>query len=226
MAGLQLSSKRLQIDRATATIVIVVAIASFLTVFSLIAARALLSQRSYQARVIEEKEKAKKQIEENQKALEKLVAEYQAFVEAPVNVLGGNPSSDARGERDGDNPRIILDALPSKYDFPAWASSVEKLLKEGNYRDGGFSGNDDEVVQSEKQADSNPQPIEMPFQVSLEASYQDIQGFISKLERSIRPIRIETFTIEGSEADITMSITAKTYYQPGKSLDFKTKEVQ
>lgn len=226
MAGLQLSSKRLQIDRATAAIVIVVAIASFLTVFSLIAARALLSQRSYQARVIEEKEKAKKQLGENRKALEKLVVEYQAFVEAPVNVLGGNPSPDARGERDGDNPRIILDSLPSKYDFPALVTSIEKILKEGKYKEGNFSGSDDEVAQSEKQPDSNPQPIEIPFQVNINAPYADVQSFIAKLEKSIRPIRIDVFSLDGAESEMNLSLNAKTYYQPGKSLDFKTKEVK
>lgn len=226
MAGLQFSSKRLQIDRATATIFIVVAVASFLTVFSLIASRALLSQRSYQSRVIEEKEKAKKQLEENHKDLEKLVAEYQVFVEAPVNVLGGNPSPNARGERDGDNPRIILDALPSKYDFPAWVTSMEKILKDGKYKDGSFTGSDDEVAQSEKQPDSNPQPIEVPFQVSISAPYADIQSFITKLEKSIRPVRIDVFSLDGPEAEMELSVTAKTYYQPGKSLDFKTKEVK
>jgi len=225
MASLEFSSKRLQIDRATATIVIFIAIASFVTVFSLVASRALLSQRSYQERVIKEKEQAKEQLEKNKKAVDELVVQYRSFVEAPLNILGGNPAS-AAGERDGDNARIILDALPSKYDFPALATSMDKILKAGNYKEGSFTGSDDEIAQSEKQPESNPQAVEIPFQMSIEGTYADIQNFILTLERSIRPIKIDTLSLDGDETNMSATVAAKTYYQPGKSLDFKTKDVQ
>src|SRR5258708_5718319 len=114
MATLPASTKRVQINKATATIVGVIAAASFVTVFSLIASRALLGQRAYQSRVIAAKEQAKKQLQDNLSAVSALQTQYKAFVGTNENILGGNPNGS--GEKDGDNARIILDALPSKYD--------------------------------------------------------------------------------------------------------------
>jgi hypothetical protein len=145
MASLNFSTKRLQINKASATMVLPLTIASFITVFSLVATRALLSQRSYQSRVISEKEKAKKQLKENIVEVEKLRAQYKGFADAPTNVLGGDPRG--AGEKDGDNARIVLDALPSKYDFPALATSLEKLLTNGGYKIESIAGSDDELNQ-------------------------------------------------------------------------------
>src|SRR5689334_22008086 len=127
-----LSTKRIQVSKATATIVGTIAAAAFIAVFSLIASQALLSQRAYQSRVIAGKEKAKKQLEDNIKAVNVLSTQYKAFIGTSQNIIGGNPSGS--GERDGDNARIVLDALPSKYDFPALAASLEKILGGGGYK--------------------------------------------------------------------------------------------
>ncbi len=138
-------TKRLIINKANATMVIAIAVATFVTVFCLITAKALLSQRAYQARVITRKEKAKDQLKENIKSVEALDTSYKEFVSSPVNVLDGNPAG--TGEKDGDNPRIVLDALPSKYDFPALATSLEKLLTDRNYKVDGITGTDEEIAQ-------------------------------------------------------------------------------
>ena len=127
MANNPLSSKRLQIDKANASMVAFLAVAAFIAVFSLVASKALLSQRSYQSRVIAEKKKALTQLKTNNQAATELVAAYKSFVAAPENIIAGSASGS--GDRDGDNAKIVLDALPSKYDFPALVTSIEKILK-------------------------------------------------------------------------------------------------
>jgi len=225
MAAPKLSTKRIQINKAAATMVALIATASFLTVFSLVASRALLSQRGYNSRVIKEKEAARDQLRENLKELDKLVVEYRSFAEATENVLGGNPNG--TGERDGDNARLVLDALPSKYDFPALTASLEKILVSGGYTIESIAGNDQELLQQQnQQAGSTPQPVEMPFQISISGNYAAIQSFISVLERSIRPFQLSTLNLDGAESNMELSITAKTYYQPGKTLNITTKDVQ
>src|SRR6185436_19057656 len=97
-----------------------------ITVFSLMASRGLLGQRSYQARVINEKGKAVKQLQSNVAATKSLVDSYSNFTSLSSNVLGGNPRG--TGDKDGDNGKIVLDSLPSKYDFPALTTSLEKIL--------------------------------------------------------------------------------------------------
>lgn len=67
------SGKRLQISKANTTMVAVVAVASFVTMFSLVAAKALWDQRSFQARVITDKEVARNQLKTNVAAVDSLV---------------------------------------------------------------------------------------------------------------------------------------------------------
>jgi hypothetical protein len=224
MANSPLSNKRVQINKATSMIVIFIAAASFVTVFSLVATRALLSQRAYQARVIDEKEKAKKQLEDNIKTAESLQIQYRAFVNTPENVLGGNSSGS--GDKDGDNARIVLDALPSKYDFPALATSLEKILSNGGFKVGSIGGSDDELGQDNNAVVPNPQPILIPVQLSVTGSFQSMQNFVNILEHSIRPIRVKSFSLGGGESEMQASVTGETYYQPSKSLSITTKEVK
>lgn len=223
MARPNISLKQLQVNKANSTIVTTIALASFVVVFSLVASRSLLSQRSYQSRVIKEKEKAAAQLKENVTAVESLTASYAAFVNSSENVLGGNPAG--TGDRDGDNARIILDALPSKYDFPALASSLEKILTENSFGIEVISGTDDEINQQNMES-PNPAPVEMPFQITVTGSYDSMEKLVSILQRSIRPIQIQTLEFSGSDSAIRLNMNAKTYYQPEKSLMITTKEVR
>lgn len=226
MDKVEKSGKRLQISKANAVMVGSLAIASFILVFTLVAGRALLSQRAFQQRVIDEKQKTDAQLDSNLEEVSKLVEKYQAFASAPTNVLGGNGSPTAAGESDGDNARIVLDALPSKYDFPALASSLEKILNSGGYKIEAISGSDDELAQAANQSSSDPKPIAIPFSIAIAANYASIQNFVSVLEKSIRPVQIQTLNLTQSDNGLRLAITAKTSFQPSKNLDIRTKEVK
>src|ERR1700712_194741 len=95
----QISTKRLQIDKANARVIAAIAGASFLFMFSLVASKSLLSQRSYQGKVIKAKETAVKQLKINVDASKKLTTAYGAFIDTPQNIIGGNPSGTS--DRDG-----------------------------------------------------------------------------------------------------------------------------
>jgi hypothetical protein len=219
------SFKRIQIDKATTTMVILISAAVAVFIFALFASKALLSQRSYNAKVINQKEKAKKQLEANIEARDTLVAAYQGFIGSPQNVIGGDPNG--LGEDDGDNARMILDALPSKYDFPALATSIEKLVisKSSGLSLESMSGTDEEITQNQTALDS-PSPVEMPFQLSLMGSYASVQGFSKVLEQSIRPFHIRTLSLSGTDSTMKLDLTAKTYYQPEKKVNIKQVEVK
>lgn len=224
MAEAPTATKRVQVNKATAMIVGVIAGASFVTVFSLVSSRALLSQRAYQARVITEKEKAKQTLIENEQSVEVLKTQYKAFVETSENIIGGNPKGE--GEKDGDNARIVLGALPSKYDFPALATSLEKILTNTNFKIDVIAGSDDEIAQDSSNQQGATKPIEVPFQIGITGNYQAVQDLVKILERSIRPISIQTMNFEGTEGQMKIFISAKTYYQPTKTFNITTKEVK
>lgn len=224
MANPAISTKRLQINKANARIVVIIGLAAVLTTFSLVASRALLSQRAYQARVITEKEKAANQLKENRKAVETLRASYTQFIGASQNIIGGNPQG--TGDRDGDNAKIILDALPSKYDFPALTTSLENLLLERSFKIDEITGKDDEVAQSSQTSSPNPAPIEIPFEVTVTSNYESLRELLQVFERSIRPFHINSLTFSGDDSATQLIIEANTYYQPAKSLDLTTKDVR
>ena len=212
MKRIKIQNKRLQIDKANQIMVVAVAIAAFLTVFSAIASHALFLQRGHQARVITAKEEARDQLEANLEARDQLVTAYRAFIETPENIIGGNPDGD--GDRDGDNAKIILDALPSRYDFPALATSIDKLINLGSFVEIDISGKDDEVAQQDS---DSTDPIEMPFEAEANVrNFAGVEDFFLLVERSIRPIKLQSLNIADEEP--VVSIKAVTYFQPSKGV--------
>lgn len=223
MAKPDISTKRLAITKANAQMVAVVGIASFVTVFCLVASRAVWSQTRYQARVTTKAETAHNQLQENIKAFNNLVQSYQTFVSAPKNAIGG--SSTGGGDNDGDNAKIILDSLPSTYDFPALTSSLEKILDAGSFHVTSITGTDDQLSQQGNTSSPNPKPVSMPFTFTVgSANYLSVQQLIDALQRSARPIQIDSIDLSGGADDMTLTVDAHTYYQPGKSLSI-TKQV-
>lgn len=215
MAKVNVSMKRVQINKANSQMVIVTGISAFVIAFSLVASRALLAKRTYQAKVINAKEQAVDQLEQNIEAANALVTSYKAFVSTSNNVIGGNPAGS--GDRDGDNAKIILDALPSQYDFPALASSMEKILNANGVKTEGITGIDDEIAQ-QSQEEAKPQPIEIPFSVSVTTNLTGAENLLGVFQRSIRPIKVEKIEASGVNSDLKMTVTAITYYQPQETI--------
>jgi len=225
-ATVAVSTKRMLIDKANARIVAYVSVAAFILVFSLVATKTLVSQAAYQNRVISKKRTAVNQLKTDIAATGQLKTAYKAFTGTPQNVLGGNP--DGTGSQDGDNAKIVLDALPSSYDFPGLTASLEALLSKQNVKIDSIAGTDDEVAQSVNQSSITPQPVAIPFTVSVEGSYVngDAQKVVTTFEKSIRPIQIQQLTLSGGDDKVTLNITAQTYYQPAKSLNIQKQVVK
>lgn len=204
--------------------VIATTAAAFVLVFAVVAGRTLVSQMAYQNKVITAKKEALSQLQEDLDARDSLQRSYVDFVAESPNVLGGNP--EGSGDKDGDNAKLILDALPSKYDFPALTTSLEKLINSQNLQIVGISGTDQEAAEATKEATPAPEAVAMPFQLQVGGSYQSIQSFVDVTLRSIRPFKILTMEFSGDESSMMANITAQTYYQPEKSLKIKQEVVE
>lgn len=202
--------------------VVAVAVSAFIVVFSLVASHALWTTMKHQSKVISEKEKARDQLIANIETVDELVVSYKAFTGSSENVIGGNPAGN--GDKDGDNAKIVLDALPSKYDFPALTTSLEKIIKTNNNTIVSIGGTDDEVAQSSEQVIR--QPIDVPFEMSASGSYQSIQELLVLLQRSVRPIQVQSMELSGTNSDLELSVAAKTFYQPERTLKIQTKVVR
>lgn len=217
--------KQLQINKANSTIFAAVAIASVVTVFSLISTKTLLSQAGHHKRVLDAQHKTIQQLESNIKTANSLKTQFEVFNSGAINLIGGTNNNAATGPKDGDNARIVLNALPSQYDFPALLSSVEKIVG-GNGLTSRSIGGSDESATISSEPSGNPQPVVMSFTVSGANNYAGVQNLIKDFERSIRPFDITKLTLSGPNSNMAISLTINTYFQPAKQLTVSNKEVK
>lgn len=220
-----ITTKRLAINKTNSKMVIVTAVAAFVTVFCVVASHSLLGEVNYQNRVTGAKQKALTQLKSDATAESSLVSSYKSFVGKPTNIIGG--SSTGGGNNAGDNGVIILDALPSQYDFPGLTSSLEKVFSSLNVTVSSISGTDDEVAQLSNTASATPQPVSIPFSFTItNANYASIQNLLTTLQSSIRPIQIDTMTLSGGASNMQLTVNAHTFYQPAKNFKVTTEVVK
>ena len=209
------SVKRVLIDKANRSMYVAITIASVLLMFTLVSMRSLYKVSVHRQNVIKEKKLASDTLAKNDIEVGKLITAFKSFEETPESLMG-------TAEK---NSKIVLDALPPEYDFPALATSLEKILTDGGYNITSINGIDNEVGEADDDT-SDPQPIEVPFTIGVSGPYDKIKNLPADLERSIRPIHILSIDLSGSASDAVLTLTAKTYYQPAKNLDSRSKEVK
>lgn len=228
MAKLAKTNKHVQIDKSQSTMMAIIIAASVVTIFCLVSSKALLSHAAYQRKVVNANHAAVKQLQSNVTAANQLVQQYTKVFEgaSPQNIIGGqNDTSPTAQPPNGDNARVVLDALPSTYDFPALLSSVSKILAGDSIANQQVSGTDDSAsINNSSTTSPTPQPIQL--NISGTGTYISVQAFITDLERSIRPFDVTSVQLSGPQNQLNFSITVTTYFQPAKSLTYTTKEIK
>ncbi len=220
----KVSIKHLQIDKSQSRILLVIIAATAITIFSLVATKAMVSKGLYQRRALHARREVVSQLKNNYSSAQSLFNQYKVFAQQDPNILGG--SSNGSGNLDGNNPRIVLDSLPSNYDAPALATSIEKVLTIQNVTIGSLTVTDDPVNNSDTpQAEPQAKPITFSFSGST--NYAGAMGLMQKFEQSIRPFDVTKLQISGTDNNLQITADMTTYFQPAKSLDLTpTKVVQ
>ncbi len=223
--------KRQQIENAGKTMFIWVAIASVAVSFCVVSAQSLFQKWSYNSRVLSAKYKASDQLKKNITNAKQL--------QASVNALVSNDDlASVKTNQDDPNTKSVLDALPSNFDATAWATSLQKaILSHSGVAIDGISVPSDEggsattgsTAGAASTTPSTPTastPQEMKFDVTVSGSYDKIRGMMLDLERTIRPIKVTSITLDGDDAAMTATIGGVTYYQPSKSATVKQEVVK
>jgi len=240
MEGKLISTKQLKIDKANSTIVIILAVCSFVFVFSLVATKALISQYAYQNRVTNARQTTANQLTKDKQAAVSLLSSYNTFTSGTTNIIGGTTTGTSN--QDGTNTKIILDALPDKYDFPALVTSIQNLISGQGVQINSITGTDTgggatstttlpttttpAVPTTPTTSTSAVAPIPIPFSFAVIGSYSSIQSVLTNIQKSIRPIQILTLNLNGSDAQLTMTVTAQTYYMPSTGLNITSEIVK
>lgn len=199
-----ISNKYIKIDKANQMVVIAVSVTVAVVIFCAVASQSLIKQIKYQGGVISKREAANKVLEKNLKSIDTLVASYAAFDSTPESVIG---TADK-------NSKVILNALPSKYDFPALATTMDNFYKSTGVSNDGFNGTDEEATAV--QSSDSPTPIEIIMPISAKGDITSVQKLFDYINRSIKPIKISTVSISGTDKNLSVSLDGVTYYQPEK----------
>lgn len=214
-----------QIKKAQSSLILIVAVATVITVFCLVSTRSLLNQGSYQRHVINARHTANSQLKKNLASANQLTTAFKSVFEnnGPINIIGGkNDPHTTAVPPDGSNSRIVLDALPSTYDFPALVTSLSKILGSATISNASVGGSDQSSTASNEPT-GKPQPIEIDIPLSGTSSVANLQKLLSDLQRSVRPYDITSMQITGNNSTMTFSLQAHTYYQPPKAIDVGSK---
>jgi hypothetical protein len=214
--------KRQQIEKANRSMFAWVAGASVIVAFAIVAAQFMIQQGLFNEKVLNEKRVTDGTLSENLEAVDGL--------KEGVNVLLANEDLEAaRAKSDDSNLQVVLDALPSDLDSLNLGTSLQSVILSGNVQridsltvDAGFG--EGEAVQDASTVGASG-PVEIPFRFTVNGNFSQIRDAFRSLERSIRPIRVVSAGIEGSDNNLTATVEAVTYYQPAKTIELQEKTV-
>ena len=226
--AIHVSSKHLQIDKAKSTVAVIIAVTSIVTIFCLVSSKALLSQAAYQRKVLHQRRQAVSQLRTDATQANQLVDNYKQIFQGnnPANIIGGKNTTDPNAiPPDGDNSRVVLDALPTKYDFPALITSVANILTKDGIASPSIGGSDQSTSIDSKPS-AKPQPTVIQISIGGNSSYKGVQTLIADLERSIRPFDVTSVQIAGSGSQISISLAVNTYFQPAKEFNTGTETIR
>ncbi len=200
------SAKRLGIKKANTVVFAAVAAAAVVMAIALVLLNFMWSLRGFNNRVIEARQEALTGLESNIANLEPLKRNFFAL------------------DQDKINSQIVLDALPSTYDFPALATSVDKQVRADGLTLRSFTGDDESATAAASEVD--PLAVEMPFVLTVEGSYNDLVTLIKNFEKTIRPMVIDSIELSGTDSALRAEIRMHTFYQPAVDLNVETRTIQ
>ena len=224
------SEKQVQIDKSMDNTFTIAAVAIFVTIFCLFSAHSLWNKLIFQNHVITAKTAARNQLSSDVIAAQKLTSAYENFNQSQVNLLGAQATG-----KDNDNAKIVLDSLPSSYDYPALISSLQNLLSNQGVTVDSIGGTDQSASQAGGTASaastgttssSSGSAVAMPFTFSVNGPYQNVQNVLGAFEKSIRPFQITSLAISGDQSNVTLTVTAQTYFQPSAKFNITQEAVK
>lgn len=226
--GAQLTGvkKRQQIAGTRKEVLMWVAIASAVVVICLVVGMNIFQRIQYQMKVNTEISKTAKTMEANVKAIDGLIKN--------VNDLRANRLLTAPGLKADDSTvfQVVIDALPTENDSVSLSSSLQnKILNRSGVTieqisvdgESSSSSNDDDEVTTSSVEFPVAQPIN--FRISIVGTYESIKQTLADIERTIRPIIINSLEISGTDDRLTATIQATTYYSSNVNFQVGEKEV-
>lgn len=200
--------KRQQIEVAGRIMFVWIAIAAIAVSFCVATGQFLFNKWVHNNKVITAKTTASDTLSKNIVNSESLKQNVDALV-------ANQPLASVKTNPDDANTKSVLDALPTVFDSAALGTSLQQAILNRS----GVAVENITVPQdlAGGQATAST-PQEMNFSFVISGSYQQVQNAILDIERTIRPIKITSMNLTGSDTNLRASVEAVTYFQPAKSV--------
>jgi len=223
--------KRQQIANANRTMFMWVAIVSALVGIAIVGSVFLFQQAMFNEKVLKLKSTTASTLRSNNKAIPEL--------ENQVREMNTNQAlTDAMAPNQTQPIRVVLDALPSDANSPAFGSSLQsKFLDDPALKIeslnvdpvAGVESQTDSSVVNASSSDTKNSEHEITFRFSVSTDINNVsalKALLQKLERSIRAIDLTSLKIETQGARIVLSVEGRAFYEPAKTVELKEKTVK
>lgn len=200
--------KRQQIEVAGRIMFVWIAIAAVAVSFCIATGQFLFSKWVHNNKVIVAKTNASDTLSKNIVNSESLKQNVDALV-------ANQALASVKTNPEDQNTKSVLDALPTVFDSAALGTSLQQAILNRS----GVAVENITVPQDLAGGQATTSiPQEMKFSFVISGGYQQIQNAILDIERTIRPIKITSMNLTGSDTNLRASVEAVTYFQPAKSV--------
>jgi hypothetical protein len=219
--------KRTQIAKANKTMFLWIAVASALVGAALVVSYFLAQKAIFNEKVLSEKGNTVTTLNHNNKVAPDL--------ENQIRVLDTNQALSSSKANDADQTiQVILDALPSEGNSLALGASLQNKLLAGipglvsvqSIQVDPIAGleslsSDTTTVDASTGAAAN----EITFRLVVKGNQDAIKTVLQNFERSIRVIDITSMQIETQKDGQLLTIQARAYYEPAKTIELQDKVI-
>lgn len=208
--------KRQQIRLANKTVFAWIIAASVVTGICGVGVQFLLQQLFFNNKIYAEVAKTNSTLESNIKAYDGLKRKVVELVaDSNLTVLKKGENSTAL--------QVIIDALPTEENRAALATSLQtEVLGPSGVTINSFSAVDSLAAGT---AVGGTIPS-FTFNFTITGSYEQVAQAIKNMERSIRPLSIQSLELQGTDRQLKASLIVVTYYQPPASINLKEIKVK
>ena len=212
--------KRQQIQNANRTMLIWVAIASAIVAVCIVLGYNFVQTIAYNNKVIGEKSKVNKVLKDNVTVIPQL-KENVNKLQTNKNLLG------LRADPNDTAFQVVIDALPTEDDRTALGSSLqERILVGSGVAIDQVSVTDTGAATTTTTAGAPADVQNIRFSFTVTGTYDSIAQAIKDIERTIRPINIDSMTLQGTSSQLQATINATTFYLPGVEFKLGSREVK
>jgi len=200
--------KRQQIEVAGRTMFMWVAVAAVAVSFCLATGQYLFAKWDYNNKIISKKGTTAQTLSNNIVNAEKLKEEVD-------NLTANQDLASIKTNPADPNTKSVLDALPTSFDPAALATSLQQVILSR-------SGVSVESIAVPPDAEGVVQavkgPQEIKFSFTVVGTYDKIKSLMVDLNRTVRPMKLVSLTLNGSDNDLRAAFDYVTYYQPAQTV--------